>query len=75
MTELSLRDRRLAQGDGDCSPADLVDANIASAQRELDAARTSLIAARQRVASLQAAAENWSEFARLLEATGSPRLR
>lgn len=70
MTNVSLRERRTSRGGEEFSPAELVRANIASAQCQLDEARTSLIAARQRVASLQAAAENWSEFADLLAPAG-----
>ena len=49
------------------SPAEIVQDNIECAQRQLDDARSKLIAARQRVASLQAATANWSEFAAMLE--------
>ena len=49
------------------SPVEIVQDNIERAQRELDDARAKLISARQRVASLQAATANWSDFAAMLE--------
>lgn len=49
------------------SAVELVQDNIECAQRQLDDARAKLISARQRVACLQAATENWSDFAALLE--------
>ncbi len=49
------------------SPVELVQDNIECAQRQLDDARAKLISARQRVASLQAATENWSDLAATLE--------
>ena len=41
--------------------------NLECAERQLQDARAQLISARHRVASLQAATENWSEFAAMLE--------
>ena len=67
MSEVSFRERRASQGASDLSPAEIVQDNVECAQRQLDDARAKLISARQRVASLQAATENWSDFAAMLE--------
>ena len=67
MSEVSFRERRASQGSSDLSPVEIVQDNIECAQRQLDDARAKLISARQRVASLQAATENWSDFAAMLE--------
>ena len=68
MPEVSFRERRASRGSSDLSPVEIVQDNIECAQRQLDDARSKLISARQRVASLQAATENWSDFAAMLEA-------
>ncbi|MEO6468641.1 MAG: hypothetical protein ABIP21_06035 [Acidimicrobiia bacterium] len=67
MSEVSFRERRATRGSCDLSPAEIVQDNIECAQRQLDDARAKLISARQRVASLQAATENWSDFASMLD--------
>ena len=67
MPEVSFRERRASRGASDPSPVELVQDNLECAQRQLDEARAKLISARHRVASLQGATENWSEFAALLE--------
>ena len=67
MPEVSFRERRSSRGSNDLSPVEIVQDNIECAQRQLDDARSKLISARQRVASLQAATANWSDFAAMLE--------
>ena len=67
MSEVSFRERRRSRGTSAPSPVELVRDNLECAQRQLDDARAKLISARHRVASLQAATENWSEFAAMLE--------
>lgn len=67
MPEVSFRERRRSRVATDLSPAELVQDNLECAQRQLQDARAKLISARHRVASLQAATENWSEFAAVLD--------
>ena len=67
MPEVSFRERRSRRRASDPSPVELVQDNLECAQRQLHEARATLISARHRVASLQAATENWSEFAAMLE--------
>ena len=67
MPEVSFRERRSCRRASDPCPVELVQDNLECAQRQLHEARATLISARHRVASLQAATENWSEFAAMLE--------
>ena len=67
MSEVSFRERRRSRGASNPSPAELMQDNLECAERQLQDARAQLISARHRVASLQAATENWSEFAAMLE--------
>ena len=71
MPEVSFLERRASRGKSDPSPVALVEDNLQCAHRQLDEARAKLISARHRVASLQAATENWSEFGAILEDSGA----
>ena len=70
MTETQFRNRRTCPTGDALSPIELIRANMTSAERQLTGARETLISARHRVASIEAAYRNWAEMADELEHAG-----
>jgi len=64
MEQTTLTDRRGMRVPSDATAAELVDAQLGAAQRQLALARERLIASRRRVVALEDAVENWAHFAR-----------
>ena len=67
MHEATIRDRRTGPVEDSQAPEALLRTNAEVTRAQLLTARESLIAARRRVASLEAAAENWAEMTHMLE--------
>ena len=68
MNQTVLSDRRGTRIPVDATAAELVDAQLGAAQRQLALARERLIASRRRVVALEEAVENWTQFARAVRA-------
>jgi hypothetical protein len=64
MNQTALSDRRGMRVPVDATAAELVDAQLGAAQRQLAVARERLIASRRRVVALEDAVQNWAQFAR-----------